>query len=234
MDEKPKYPLSPLPPLSANTLSEEEEIRRRRLGEEAARKLGKRFTRRALSANQGHLLRRVVITLGTLLLALVAAGFYYGWFFGTGVITLIFLHELGHVWAARQCDLPVGDLVFIPFLGAFVTLQRHDDPTDAAFVSLMGPVFGTVAGLICVVLGYTLSNEFFLNLAEFDLGITLFNLIPIRPLDGGGIAPLFILKTWQRKTERTRLKASYVGLILFLLVAMYFLPSHPFFPISHS
>ena len=44
-----------------------------------------------------------------------------GWWFGIGLIVLLFVHEMGHVIEARRQGLPVSAPMFIPFLGAMIT-----------------------------------------------------------------------------------------------------------------
>jgi Zn-dependent protease len=215
------------------------------MAEQAARSLGRRFVRNGrgglFSTWPNQLLRRVVITGSTMLLSLVAAGLYFGRAFGTGVVALIFLHECGHVWACRRLGLPVGDMFFIPLVGAAVTLWHNDDMAEGAYVAIMGPVFGAVGGVICVLIGYATGASFWLDLAEFDLGITLFNLLPIGPLDGTWIAPVLFTKARRGRYDRAgiisadarlRLSAAYVGLAVFLALAVYWLPERPFFPPS--
>ena len=51
----------------------------------------------------------------------VSAAFYVwlgGWWFGIGLVVLLFVHEMGHVAEAKRQGLPVSAPVFIPFMGA--------------------------------------------------------------------------------------------------------------------
>ena len=57
----------------------------------------------------------------------VSAAFYVwlgGWWFGIGLIVLLFVHEMGHVVEAKRQGLPVSVPVFIPFMGALITLKQ--------------------------------------------------------------------------------------------------------------
>jgi Zn-dependent protease len=210
------------------------------MAEQAARNLGRRFERGGLSGtSRSRLRRRVFITGSTLLLSLLAAGLFYGWAFGTGVIALIFLHECGHVWAARRLGLPVGDMFFVPLVGAAVTLWHNDDLAEGAYTAIMGPTFGAAGGLLCVLIGYAIRSTFWLDLAEFSLGISLLSLLPIRPLDGSWIAPVLFTKARRGRYDsagiisadaRLRLSAAYIGLAVLLAPLVYWLPVYPFLP----
>ena len=57
----------------------------------------------------------------------ISAAFYVwfgGWWFGIGLIVLLFVHEMGHVLEAKRQGLPVSAPLFIPFLGAMITMRR--------------------------------------------------------------------------------------------------------------
>ena len=66
-----------------------------------------------------------------------------GWWFGIGLIVLLFVHEMGHVIEARHQGLPVSAPMFIPFLGAMITMKEM--PQDAwreARIGIAGPLLG--------------------------------------------------------------------------------------------
>src|SRR5258706_15916807 len=80
---------------------------------------------------------------GTMLLSI---GFYamaWGWQFAVGFVLLIFIHECGHLIAAKRLGLKVGAPVFIPFMGAIIALKEA--PRNAwieAQVRIGGQLFG--------------------------------------------------------------------------------------------
>ena len=131
---------------------------------------------------------------GSMLLSMWVWARFYGWPFGVGIVLLIFIHECGHALAARMRGIPTGIMVFIPLMGAFVTTKRYGkNIVEDAFIGIMGPVFGTLAGIGCLAL-YALTpshSPFWLVLAQMNFFMNLFNLAPTPPLDGGWITPLF-------------------------------------------
>ncbi len=178
---------------------------------------------------------------GSMLVSMWAWGLLYGWKFGVGIVLLIFVHECGHAFAARLRGIPIGVMVFIPFMGAFVTTKRAgQDAAEDAFVGIMGPVFGALAGLACLAL-YALTpshSPFWLALGQWSFVINLFNLLPIPPLDGSRLLPLFARRPAGTEdggpppataSDRWKYGAAYVGLAVLLAALAFGLPHslHP-------
>jgi Zn-dependent protease len=113
---------------------------------------------------------------------------FFGWPFAVGVVLLIFVHEMGHVFAAMALGIPVSAPIFIPFIGASIIMKQN--PRDAwceALMAYAGPLAGGAGGWICFVAGMELRMPMLTAIAAFTFVINLFNLIPLPPLDGGRI-----------------------------------------------
>ena len=155
---------------------------------------------------------KLLLGSGSMLLSMWVWGLIYGWKFGVGIVLLIFIHECGHAIAAKMRGIPTGIMVFVPLMGAFVTTGRYGKSiVEDAFIGIMGPVFGTLAGLGCLLL-YAVTpghSPFWLALAQVNFFMNLFNLAPTPPLDGGWITPLFSPKLLA------------VGAVLLLFLARY-------------
>lgn len=135
---------------------------------------------------------KFLLTGGTMLLSMWAYSRGFGWPLGVGLVVLIFIHECGHALAARMRGIHTGIMVFVPFMGAFVTTKRHGvNLEEDAFIGIMGPVVGSVASLVAMLLFLPTHNLFWLTLGQWGFFINLFNLLPTPPLDGGWIVPLF-------------------------------------------
>ncbi|MGE7665316.1 site-2 protease family protein [Ureibacillus composti] len=121
----------------------------------------------------------------------------YGWKFAAAFVYLIFIHEMGHTYAARRLKLPVSPAIFIPFVGAAISMKEMPKSAkDEAYLAYMGPVFGLLAFLPAFPL-YSYTEDPFWALVIFLGGLlNLFNLIPITPLDGGRIAAGISTKLW--------------------------------------
>lgn len=131
----------------------------------------------------------IIKTGGTMLLSIWAYGVMWGWPFAVGFVLLIFVHECGHLTAAKRLGLNVGAPVFIPFMGAIIALK--DAPRNAwieAQVGIGGPLLGAAGALFCYGLYLFTDNELFRALAYTGFFLNLFNLAPVGFLDGGRIA----------------------------------------------
>ncbi len=131
----------------------------------------------------------------SMLVALVAYSLLFGWAFAAGIVILIFIHEMGHFLVSRSLGVPMSAPVFIPFLGAFTQAGAGFQRSRAteAVIAAAGPVFGfaaTLAVYVWAVLQPQLTNAvaFAYALSYFGFFITLFNLIPAVPFDGGRVA----------------------------------------------
>jgi Zn-dependent protease len=112
----------------------------------------------------------------------------WGVWFAVGFVLLIFVHECGHLVAARRLGLKVGAPVFIPFMGALIALKEA--PRNAwveAQVGIGGPILGTVGAGVCALLYLATDNPLFAALAYMGFFLNLFNLAPVGFLDGGRI-----------------------------------------------
>ena len=130
----------------------------------------------------------VLKTGGTMILSIGAYALMWGWKFAAGFVVLIFVHECGHLIAARRLGLKVGAPVFIPFMGAFIALKEA--PRNAwveAEVGLGGPLLGTIGAAICEMIYLVTGNPMFRALAYTGFFLNLFNLAPVGFLDGGRI-----------------------------------------------
>ena len=111
------------------------------------------------------------------------------WRFGLGFVLLILVHELGHVIEARRQRLPVTLPTFIPFLGAFVTVQQaRIAPWRRALVALAGPFVGGIGAAAVWAVGSAHDTVWLLVLANIGFLLNAFNLLPIGFLDGGQTA----------------------------------------------
>jgi Zn-dependent protease len=125
---------------------------------------------------------------GTMLISLVFYSMAFGWQFAAGFIILLFIHEMGHLIAARAVGLKVSLPLFIPFLGAAIIMREM--PRNAwieAIVGIGGPILGSIGALAAASLYFVTGNQLFLALGYTGFFLNLFNLVPIIPLDGGRI-----------------------------------------------
>src|SRR6202158_691187 len=136
----------------------------------------------------GLLIAFKIPAVGTLLSLVVSFGGYalfYGPWFAVALVTMIFVHEMGHVVEIRRQGMQASAPIFIPFLGAAIFQRSH--PTDAlkqAQIGIAGPIAGTVGATVAFALYGTMHSPVLLLAALIGFYINLFNLIPIWQLDG--------------------------------------------------
>jgi Zn-dependent protease len=130
---------------------------------------------------------------------------FFGWKFGVVFVLLILVHELGHYMTFRNFGIKADLPFFIPGLGAFVA-ARGPAPslTVEAIAALAGPVYGLAASGVCYYVGVNLHEPFWLAAAYTGFFLNALNLLPVPPLDGGGIAAAIDPRLW------------IVGLVAFL------------------
>ncbi|NLY79568.1 MAG: site-2 protease family protein [Lysinibacillus sp.] len=140
------------------------------------------------------------LKLQTLISMIIYLGTYallYGWKFAVALVYLLFVHEYGHLYAAKKLKLPTTPAVFIPFMGAVIGMkERPKSAKDEAFLAYMGPLFGLLAFLPAIPLYIFTEEPFWAFVIVLGSLINLFNLIPLSPLDGGRIVAGISTKLW--------------------------------------
>ena len=125
------------------------------------------------------------------------------------LMTLLAIHEMGHYLAAKYKHIDVSLPLFTPF-GAFINMRQF--PTNAydeAFMALAGPAFGIIASFASLGLGYAMHVPALEQAGFMSLGLNLFNLIPLSPLDGGRVSMGITRYMWP------------LGLVMFVALFMF-------------
>jgi Zn-dependent protease len=145
----------------------------------------------------------VFVKFGTFFVSFAAYSFWFGsWKFGLGFVLLILVHELGHVAEARRQGVPVSLPTFIPFFGAFVTVQNAGlSPWRSALISLAGPFVGGLGAAAVWAVGSAQNTTWLVVLANIGFLLNAFNLLPIGFLDGGTVWRA-VTETWRRPQIR--------------------------------
>lgn len=131
---------------------------------------------------------KIGVTTISMLLSVLVYGAIFGWVYGIGFVALIFVHEMGHVIAARLEGIKVSAPMFIPFMGAMIAMrERPKDSLAEAKIAAGGPILGSLGALACYELYGVFHLSLLLALAYIGFFLNLFNLVPVSPLDGGRI-----------------------------------------------
>ncbi len=132
----------------------------------------------------------VLLTKGKFLISILAfVGLYwslFGWWFAVGLTGSVLLHEMGHYIVVRRFGFAAQLPMFLPGLGAYVKWNGANvDASVRAQISLAGPLFGFLSGLIAYGIFLSTGHGVWLAVAQFAGWINLLNLIPISFFDGG-------------------------------------------------
>jgi Zn-dependent protease len=116
----------------------------------------------------------------------------YSWLFSIefalALIACLVFHEYGHISAMKHFGMKTKGIYLIPFIGGLaLSDERINTRWQDVVISIMGPTFGLLLSIACLVVYWLTGNVFFAGLAAFNALLNLFNLLPILPLDGGHI-----------------------------------------------
>ena len=129
---------------------------------------------------------KLFATSASMLVSIAAYQLIFGWAFSVGFVLLLLLHELGHVFQLRREGIKASAPLFIPFLGAAIwSKSLGDDAAAEARVGLAGPILGSIATLVPLIIWLATDEEFWQALTYVGFFLNLFNLLPVLPLDGG-------------------------------------------------
>jgi len=104
-------------------------------------------------------------------------------------VLLIFVHEMGHAVMLRRRGIKAGLPIFLPFLGAFISMKSQPASVyEEAESALAGPLAGTAGAFVAWWAGSALNSDLLVSLAFTGFLLNLFNLLPALPLDGGRVA----------------------------------------------
>ncbi|NQY87893.1 MAG: site-2 protease family protein [Colwellia sp.] len=147
----------------------------------------------------------------------------YSWLFSIefaiALILCLVFHEYGHIRAMKYFGLKTKGIYLIPFVGG---LALSDDKINTRWqdivISIMGPFFGLILSIACLI-GYWLTDiEILAGLAVFNALLNLFNLLPVLPLDGGHVLKSIAFSI----NSRVGLVACVLGAALGVFISYHF------------
>ncbi|MCX8492988.1 MAG: site-2 protease family protein [Chthoniobacterales bacterium] len=135
--------------------------------------------------------------IGSMLVSIAVYSSRMGWSLAWGFITLLMIHECGHLLAARYYGARMSVPIFIPFIGALINMKEPmRNAWHEAVFGMAGPVLGSLGACICWVIAGAAGSFYFSELAIIGFFLNLFNLIPLGFLDGGHIAVVLTRWLW--------------------------------------
>ncbi|MEM0981518.1 MAG: site-2 protease family protein [Cyanobacteria bacterium P01_H01_bin.58] len=135
------------------------------------------------------------------------------WAIGLAMALLLFasvlLHELGHSLVAQSQGIQVNSITLFLFGGIAAIEQESKTPGQAFQVAIAGPLVSFGLYLVLTLFLTTVAvpptvTVLLANVARINLVLTLFNLIPGLPLDGGQVLKAVVWKATNSRTKGIR------------------------------
>lgn len=114
--------------------------------------------------------------------------FYLGWKLATLLISMICIHEYGHLYQMKKYGISTKGIYLTPFGGIALADNVGRTYWQEVIISIMGPIWGLAYAFMFALLYSITGNSFFGGCAFYIALIHLFNFLPINPLDGGRVA----------------------------------------------
>lgn len=123
------------------------------------------------------------------------------------VFFAVLLHELSHSLVAMRYGVRVKGIMLFIFGGVAMMEKIPKNPKEELAIALAGPMTSLLIALLSFILALNTSggiSTFFLISAYFNSILTIFNLIPAFPMDGGRVLRSIIARrTSYSKATRT-------------------------------
>jgi Zn-dependent protease/CBS domain-containing protein len=148
------------------------------------------------------------------------------WTSGAVAALLLFasvaIHELSHSFIAHRYSLPISGITLFIFGGVSHMKGEPSDPRAEFNIAIAGPLSSLFLAVVFFA-GYRMAvNEMvralFAYLAQLNLMLGLFNLIPGFPMDGGRVVRAFVWSKTKNFFYATRKAASYGQRIALLII----------------
>jgi Zn-dependent protease/CBS domain-containing protein len=150
------------------------------------------------------------------------------WLIGVVGSSLFFcsvvLHELCHALVARHLGIPVRGITLFIFGGVATITREARKPSHEMFIAIAGPACSLCLFILLFVAQrlllphWLLGSRLCLYLSLANLALTLFNLLPALPLDGGRALRAIIWSLAGDFRTATRIAAALGHLLGFALI----------------
>lgn len=124
-------------------------------------------------------------------LLLAVLYFFGGLEFLLGFIFAVAAHEMGHIFAIKLCGGSIR-AVYVKINGAAIECYGLNGILSELLSIIAGPAAGLLFAYITSLLGNHYLNKLLLSTAGISLILSVYNLLPILPLDGGRILKVLL------------------------------------------
>ena len=110
----------------------------------------------------------------------------------------VLAHEFGHIFTARAFGVPTPDVTLLPIGGVARLARIPEEPRQEFLIAIAGPLVNVAIAVVLLLLGAHLNPRDLVamessrislidRLAEVNLFLAVFNMIPAFPMDGGRV-----------------------------------------------
>lgn len=155
-------------------------------------------------------------------------GYVVGAVLALVLLASVVLHEVGHCLVARAFGLPVRSITITLMAGRTDVMEPPDTPAKDYAVAIVGPMVSLLLTACGVAAGHafadgSLTRELFIDVALSNGAITVLNLLPGLPLDGGRVLRSLVWQLTGDGQRATRIAAWFGMTVAVLIVPVVFL-----------
>lgn len=131
--------------------------------------------------------------------------------FAAVILLSLFIHEHGHLLAMKNLGMEVKGMYFVPLIGAAAVPDEAFETHREEFITaIAGPIAGLLESLLLIGVYLYTGITFIGAVATWVALVNLFNLIPVRPLDGGRM----LTSTTASISKRATVVFAFLGSLL--------------------
>ena len=139
----------------------------------------------------------------------------------------IFFHEIAHLIAAMVIGLKPARIVYLPF-GVNLKLKNTiiGSLSDEVILYVSGPLLSAVFAFLSLLY---IENQHMKLFYYNNIGLFIFNMLPIIPMDGGVIAKKILsARVGYRKSENILKTTSFILILFLIIIQLYLLNKNNF------
>lgn len=144
---------------------------------------------------------------------------YIGFLYFSLLVSTLF-HELAHAVTANLLNQNVTHIILYPIAGLTQLDRQPHSASTTLLIYLAGPLFNLMIALILFpIIQFGSSLPLLADLMILNIGLALFNLLPLRPLDGHEILS-HAWRIMKPESERTSLNTYMISGLLLILILL--------------
>ena len=145
-------------------------------------------------------------------------------YFAIAALLAIFIHELGHIAISHILKIKFSECTIGIFGASLTPVHLRYSYHDEIFLSMGGPLFNLLSVIAVIPFTVALKSEFLLYFTLSSVTLALFNIMPIRDLDGGRIVhSLLCIYANERTADALISISSFATIFILWLISVYFL-----------